>query len=131
MHCFIYAPPDRLSGDDVVDCNPRLTSLFVQGVDQEEPEITVTWKVGIDSSNKCGNTSYVLRLETCGTNETFCNETVMNTSHADVFLRTHCPQLSHHLLLATIEMDLELPYNFFLIHDLVDTRKYCVIVFLV
>ena len=97
---------------------------------QEEPEIEVTWKVGRNSSNRCGNTSYILRLGTCESNnsETFCNKTLFNTSRADVLLSTQCPHFSNQSLLATIEMESEKPYknSSFFIHDLEDTRKYCV-----
>lgn len=122
----VHTVPDRLFDD--VDCIPRLTSLCVEGVDHEEPVIAVTWKVGPQSSDACGGTFYEFQLGTC-TAENFdslCNQTLMNTLHADVFLHRECPLLSTLPFLATIEIKSELQdqrKSSFLIHDLMDTSK--------
>ena len=122
----VHTAPDHLSDD--VDCIPRLTSLSVEGVDGGEPRIAFTWKVGPQSSDACDGTFYEFQLGTC-TAENFdslCNQTLMNTSHTDVFLHRECPLLSTLPFLATIEIKSELRdqrKSSFLVHDLMDTSK--------
>ena len=104
--------------------------MLIQGAEHEEPEIVVTWNVGSNCVNKCDNVSYLLQLGTCPTTgfETFCNETLMNTSHADVLLHRDCPLLVNNNLpiFASIEINSEMQdmrNNTFVILDLVDTSK--------
>ena len=102
--------------------------MFVEGVDHEEPVIAVTWKFGRRSSDACDDTFYVFQLGTSSAAnfDSFCNETLINTSHADVFLHRECPLLSTPPFLATIEIESELRdkrKSSYLIHDLMDTSK--------
>ena len=97
-------------------------------MDREEPVVAVTWKVGALSSDACGGTFYVIQLGACTTAnfDSFCNETLINTSHADVFLHRECPLLSTPPFLATVEIESELRdgrKSSYLIRDLMDTSK--------
>ena len=124
---FDHSVPDDLA-EDVVDCDPGLTSLFIQGADHGEPEIAVTWKMGLNSASNCDNVSYSLQLGTCLPTglRTFCNETLFNTSHADVLLHKDCPMLVNQPVFVSIEIKSEMGdmrNSTFVILDLVNTSK--------